>query len=80
MMTKTERAEKKASHAASAARMSAAIAKAIAIVNGGKCPDCGAGLRRNLALSGWWQCEQFGDGHFRKDQSKPKCCFQCFTA
>lgn len=48
------------------------------IVATGKCPQCGAGFRRNLAMTGWVQCEQFGDGHFRKDQSKPSCSFQCF--
>ncbi len=49
------------------------------IVATGKCPDCGANLKRNLALTGWWQCEQFGAEGFRKDSSKPSCNFQCFT-
>ena len=38
------------------------------IVATGKCPKCGAGLKRNLAISGWWQCKEF-----------IKCSFQCFT-
>jgi hypothetical protein len=25
------------------------------------------------------QCEQYGDGHFRADQSKPRCGFRTFT-
>ena len=60
-------------------RMEASLAKARAIVDTGKCPVCGAGLKRNLALSGWWQCEQYGAEGFRKDSSKPACNFQTFT-
>lgn len=44
-----------------------------------RCPTCGAGLRRNLALTGWWQCEQFGADGFRKDSTKPSCSWQGFT-
>lgn len=51
-----------------------------AIVETGCCPRCGSGLRRNLSLTGWWQCEQFGDGSFRKDQNKPQCGWQGFTS
>jgi len=50
------------------------IAKAQAVVKAGKCPMCGAGLKRNLALNGWWQCETLGIGR------ENKCPFQCFTA
>lgn len=39
------------------------------ILEGGKCPDCGRGFRRNMAMFGWWQCEAYGDG----------CHFQMFT-
>jgi predicted metal-binding protein len=49
------------------------------IVATGTCPICGAQLRRNLSLSGWWQCSQFGADGFRADSSKPKCDFQTFT-
>lgn len=55
------------------------IAKATAIVKTGHCPHCGSGLRRNLSLLGWWQCDQFGADGFRKDDSKPACDFQTFT-
>ena len=48
------------------------------IVAGGACPDCGAPLRRNLALTGWWQCSQYGAVGFRADSSKPACGFQIF--
>lgn len=48
------------------------------IVRSGKCPTCGAALKRNLALTGWWQCEQFGAVGFRKDGSKPSCSWQTF--
>lgn len=54
-------------------------AEAVATVQSGKCPQCGAGLRSNLALTGWWQCQQYGAEGFRKDSSKPSCSFQCFT-
>jgi predicted nucleic acid-binding Zn ribbon protein len=50
-----------------------------AIVETGHCPDCGAPLRRNLALAGWWQCSQYGAEGFRADDSKPSCNFQCST-
>jgi hypothetical protein len=49
------------------------------VVDTGRCPTCGAGLKRNLALTGWWQCEQLGAEGFRKDSSKPSCSFQCFV-
>lgn len=50
-----------------------------AIVSKGKCPTCGATLRQNLSLTGWWQCSQFGADTHRLDPSKPACDFQCFT-
>jgi len=46
----------------------------------GKCPRCGRGLRRNLAITGWIQCEQFGAEGFRADDSQPSCSFQTFIA
>lgn len=49
------------------------------IVAIGVCPECGAQLRRNLALSGWYQCGQYGAEGFRADDSAPQCSFQCFT-
>ncbi len=50
-MTKTERT-------AHAARMTALKAVAAATVATGTCPQCGAGLHRNLALTGWWQVQR----------------------
>ncbi len=45
------------------------------------CPKCGLPLRRNLALTGWWQCAAFGQAQFRESQYKtaPDCSFQTFT-
>lgn len=78
-MTTTERAAKKAANAASKARIEAAHAETRAVVATGKCPTCGAGLKRNLSLTGWWQCEQLGAEGFRKDATKPSCSWQGFT-
>jgi len=60
--------------------MSTSRALAIEIVIKGTCPDCGSKLVRNNALSGWWQCVQFGtwkESH--GDPNKDNCSFQCFT-
>ena len=54
-------------------------AEAKKIVETGKCPRCGSGLRRNLAMAGWWQCLQFGAGTFRTRQQDTECDFQTFT-
>lgn len=64
---------------AQTARMNQLKAEARAVVATGKCPECGAALRRNLSLTGWWQCEQVGAVGFRKDASKPSCSWQAFT-
>ena len=73
------RREKQQARLEARRRIEAAQQKARTIVATGMCPTCGAGLRRKLALSGWWQCEQYGAEEFRKDASKPSCLFQCFT-
>lgn len=57
----------------------ARIAEAKAIVATGVCPRCGRRLRRNLALTGWWQCSQLGAVGFRAEPDKPSCEFQTFT-
>lgn len=53
------------------ARMEQIHAEAKLIVANGTCPTCGAALRRNNALTGWWQCSNYGNGG--------NCSFQCFT-
>ena len=68
-------AERKASQE----RIKAAQTETQKIVSLGVCPTCGAGLRRNLSIAGWWQCEQLGAEGFRKDASKPSCSWQGFT-
>ena len=74
------RTEKSTQRKAQQERIVKAQAEARAIVVTGKCPDCGAPLRQNLSITGWWQCEQLGAVGFRKDANKPACSFQCFTA
>lgn len=59
--------------------MAKARAETQAIVATGRCPTCGAALKRNLSLTGWWQCEQFGADGFRADSTKPPCNWQGFT-
>lgn len=61
------------------ARIAQAHAETQAVVDSGRCPLCGSGLRRNLSLTGWWQCAQFGAVGFRLDASKPSCEWQGFT-
>jgi ribosomal protein L37AE/L43A len=64
---------------AAQARMDASYAEAERIVATGVCPQCGRNLRRNLSLTGWWQCSQLGAEGFRADASQPSCTFQTFT-
>jgi len=75
MTRKGRQAERKAARE----RVEAAKRQAQAIVRSGRCPDCGSDLRRNSALAGWWQCEQYGDGHFRARPADPPCNWQGFT-
>ena len=60
-------------------RIEAAQAEARQVVLTSHCPRCSSGLRRNSALAGWWQCEQFGAPTFRARPDEPDCSFQCFT-
>lgn len=69
----------KAQKAAEKSRLEACYAEARATVATGKCPRCGRPLRRNLSITGWWQCSQFGAEGFRTDSSQPSCDFQTFT-
>ena len=54
-------------------------AKNRVILATGICPKCGHALLRNLALTGWIQCEQLGAPSFRYDSSKPSCDTQFFV-
>lgn len=49
------------------------------IVATGVCPDCHSKLRRNWALTGWYQCEQYGAVTHRARPNEPSCSFQTFT-
>ena len=51
------------------------------IVSIGVCPDCGARLRRNNSIAGWWECGRRGLDRFREPEyrGQPDCNFQCFT-
>ena len=69
----------KAAKAAARAEATARYEAVEAIVRTGTCPDCGSALKRNLALDGWWSCEQRGDGHFRARPNDPRCSWQGFT-
>lgn len=42
------------------------------------CPCCGRKIKRNLSLTGWWQCSQFGAVGFRVDSTQPACNWQAF--
>lgn len=68
----------KAEREASKARMAAARAEAQQALTTNTCPMCGQGVHRNLALTGWVQCDGFGAEGFRKEGSKP-CNWQGFT-
>lgn len=78
-MTTAERTERKRLAAEREARIRASQAEAQKAEETNCCPLCGRGVRRNLALTGWVQCEQHGDGHFRKDPAAPRCSWQGFT-
>lgn len=73
------RREKKRLRVEREARILEAQAETQAIVDLGVCPRCSCSLVRNYALSGWWQCSQFGAAGFRKDANKPGCSWQGFT-
>jgi hypothetical protein len=74
-----KRTERAAQKAAEKAKREARLAAARAVVATGKCPQCGRPLRRNLSLTGWWQCSQLGAPGFRADSSQPSCDWQTFT-
>lgn len=69
------RAERRASDE----RIARAKEETRAIVSSGCCPKCGGALRRNLALTGWWQCEQYGAPPFRARPEAESCSWQGFV-
>ena len=79
MLTRTQRSERAAVLEASRVRIAAQRAETRRVVLSGKCPLCGSGLRRNLSLTGWWQCDQLGAPGFRKRADLPSCDWQGFT-
>lgn len=72
-------AEKKAKSLVNQLRYKQRCIEACAIVENGKCPECGEKLRRNLSLAGWWQCAQLGAPRFRIRPNDPPCGWQIFT-
>lgn len=66
--------------ACEAARREARVAAVLEVVRTGRCPQCGGALRRNLALTGWWQCAQYGAETHRADATRPACSWQDFAA
>ena len=74
-----KRRAKKAAWIVSAARIAQAHRETMAILEAGRCPDCGAGLHANLALTGWYQCDRFGAPGFRKDNTGAECSWQGFA-
>ena len=72
-------AQRRAERARREAEIEARREAARRVVASGKCPQCGRALKRNLALTGWWQCEQYGAELFRKDPKQAECSFQIFT-
>lgn len=82
MPTLTPRAikmrENNAAKAAADARMAQARAETLAGLQANLCPQCGAGVHHNLALTGWMQCDRFGSEGFRKDPTGAQCSWQGF--
>lgn len=82
-MEKSERSKKAAEtrrlRAESNERIRKAQEETRKVVASGVCPECGSGIVRNLSLTGWYQCAQYGAVGFRKDANKPACSWQGFT-
>lgn len=60
-------------------RMRAANKEAREALSSNVCPSCGGGVHRNLALTGWVQCDGFGADGFRKNPNATPCSWQGFT-
>ncbi len=76
---KADRAERDREVYLKVAQQSRRTMETRAVVAAGKCPHCGAGLRQNLSIAGWWQCAQYGAVGFRADANKPACGWQGFV-
>ena len=75
------RSQMRQAHAESRDRIAAAQNATARVVATGVCPQCGTGLRRNLSMAGWWQCDALGEPSFRRpeNRAKPACSWQGFT-
>lgn len=73
-MSKAEKAKYAAEQAAKQQQRQSEILRAIE----SGCPECGAKVKRNLSMTGWWQCSQLGAEGFRADPAKPSCSWQMF--
>lgn len=78
-MTVAGRKVKKAAEQASRARMIVHNLETRAALSSNTCPRCAGGVHRNLALTGWVQCDGFGAEGFRKNPNAKPCDWQGFT-
>ena len=78
-MTLTEKRQRRQQRQESQARIEKAQAETRAVVASGKCPVCGAGVHKNLSLTGLWKCNRSGSGSFRRDPTGSHCDWQGFT-
>lgn len=76
MTAAQKKAEKIRARKAHSERMAALREQGIAVVAAGKCPECGAGIHRNITITGWWQCDRSGAPGFRRDMSGSQCGWQ----
>lgn len=76
---KAAAAERKREAEVRAAAAEARLVEIRRVVASGVCPLCGAGLRRNTSITGWWSCEQNGAPDFRARPADPPCAWQGFT-
>lgn len=61
--------------ACEAARSTQLRTEGLAQIQSGRCPNCGQPIRRNLAITDWFQCAGYGAEGFRDAGSKP-CSWQ----
>lgn len=78
-MTIQERRALKAERVAAQERMAARNLEARTALHSNTCPSCKGNVHRNLALTGWVQCDGFGAVGFRKNPNAMPCNWQGFT-